>query len=120
MSKKRRKNPHSKYRVVPAEKAVLPGRKGEQQVTSCSESAIIPDELISFALDNGERGDGALLAFLLRGRFAYDVAEQAWYSWRDGHWQLDAHDNILVAVDQLAHLYRVVAANSKLHSKKYY
>jgi putative DNA primase/helicase len=113
MSKKRRKKPHTESRLIQTGKAVLPGREGEKQATSCNERVMIPDELISFALENGERGDGELLAFLLRDQFVYDVAEHAWYWWADGHWQLDTHDNIFVAVDRLVQLYRLVAAKYK-------
>ena len=69
------------------------------------EAVQIPSAEILRALQRNEDGDADLYIRLHRGRLTYDHAEAAWYFWQGHHWEIDATEQALAGVAEVADLY---------------
>lgn len=60
---------------------------------------------ILYALDANEDGDARLLVQLCKGKYCYDHAEGNWYRFNGNHWEQDAVNNAIKAIDQVVETY---------------
>lgn len=67
--------------------------------------AICSDEIIKSALYGDEKNDARMFIKLFLDKFRFDRATKEWLEWRGQDWQRDVHENVFVAVEQVADLY---------------
>ncbi len=73
---------------------------GEPEITS---------DFVSKCLEQNQRGDAVLYAFLHRDRVFYEPADGTWYVWNGIHWEKDEKNKHLAWVENVAKVYLVAA-----------